>query len=128
GSGCGHLQRLVLTVFAAGHYSPGDASQFVGNGDHDFVTRCTLRKPVYPLPEPSGVVLDAKQHRASTMDQHATQISVATLADAKQLLLTSGRVLPGHNAYPGGKVTPAPRHEKGERGLAVACRNIATAH
>jgi len=36
---------------------------------------------MHPLPESSGVVLDAKQYRPSTVDQHATQINVAALAD-----------------------------------------------
>jgi type II secretory pathway component PulJ len=32
---------------------------------------------VHPLPESSGVILDAKQYGASPVDQHATQIDVA---------------------------------------------------
>jgi hypothetical protein len=48
-------------VFAARQHGPGDARQFVGDCDHNFVARSTLRQPVHPLPEPSGVVLDAKQ-------------------------------------------------------------------
>src|SRR5437773_9756735 len=64
-----------------------------------------LGQPVHPLPEPFGVVLDAKQYRAGTVDQHATQIDVAALADAEQLLLAPGGVLPWHHANPGGEVT-----------------------
>src|SRR5215831_6002320 len=62
-----------------------------------------------PLPESSGVVLDAKQYRTSTVDQHATQIDIATLADAQQLLFASGRVRSWHHANPSGKVTPPPK-------------------
>ena len=64
---------------------------------------------MHPLPEASGVILDAKQYRASTVDQHAPEIDVASLADAEQFLLPSGGVLPWHHANPGGKVTPSPK-------------------
>src|ERR1700756_665903 len=66
-----------------------------------------LRPPMHPLPESSGVVLDAKQHSAGTVDQHATQIDIAALADAVQLLLAPGGVLSGDHAHPGRKVAPA---------------------
>jgi hypothetical protein len=105
-SGCGYLQRLMLIIFAAGQHGPGDASQFIGDCDHYFVTWCPLGKPVHPLPETSGVILDAKQYGPSTVDQHATQIDVAALADAEQLLLASGGVLAGHDANPGCEVPP----------------------
>src|SRR5215469_8948593 len=82
-SGCGHLQRLVLIVFAAGQYRPRDASEFVGDRDHDFISWGTLGKSMHPLPETSSVVLDAQQDCASTVDQHAPQIMVAALADAE---------------------------------------------
>jgi hypothetical protein len=59
---------------------------------------------MHPLPESSGVVLNAKQYRAGTMDQHATQIDVAALADAEQLLLASGGVLPRDDANPGREI------------------------
>src|SRR5271157_1861246 len=101
----GDLQRLVLIVLAAGQHSPGDASQLVGDRDHDLITRRPLGEPVHPLPESSCVVLDAQQHRADTVDQHATQIDVASFADAEQLLLAPGGVLPWHHAHPGREVT-----------------------
>ena len=101
------LQRLMSIVFAAGQHGPGDASQFVGDGDHDFVARSTLGQPVHPLPESSSVVLDAKQYRAGTVDQHATQINVAALADAEQFLLAPSGVLSRHHAHPGREVAPA---------------------
>src|ERR1700752_997725 len=101
------LQRLMSIVLAAGQHGPGHARQFVGNCYHDFVARSTLGKSVYPLPESSGVVLDAKQYRPSTVNQHATQINVATLADAVQLLLAPGGVLSGHHPPPGCEVASA---------------------
>ena len=76
-------QWLMSIVFAAGQHGPGDARQFVGNCYHDFVARSTLGQSVHPLPQSSSVVLDAKQYRPSTVDQHATQINVAALADAE---------------------------------------------
>src|SRR6266567_5661529 len=60
---------------------------------------------MHPLPESSCVVLDPKQYRAGTVDQHATEIDVAALADAEQLLLAPGGVLPWHHANPGREVT-----------------------
>jgi len=62
------LQRLMSILFAAGQHSPGHASQLVRDRDHDFVARSTLSQPVHPLPESSGVVLNAKQYRAGTVD------------------------------------------------------------
>jgi hypothetical protein len=73
-------------LLAAGQHSPGHASQLVGDRDHDFIARSTLSQPMHPLPE-SGVVLDAKQYRTRTVDQHAAQIHVAALADAVEFLL-----------------------------------------
>jgi transposase len=84
------LQWLMPVVFTAGQHGPGDASQFVGDRDHDLVARSTLGEPVYPLPESSAVVFDAKEHGAGTVDQHASQIHIAALAHAEQLLLTPG--------------------------------------
>ena len=76
---------------------------------NDFVVRRSLHQPMNSLPESSAIVLDAKQHRTSTVDQHAPQIDVAALADAQLLLFTPGRVLPWHAANPGGKVAPSPK-------------------
>jgi len=39
---------------------------------------------MHRLPESSCVVLNAKQYCAGTVDQHATEIDVAALADAEQ--------------------------------------------
>ena len=105
-SGCGYLQRLMLIIFAAGQHGPGYARQFVGDCDHYFVTWCPLGKPVHPLPETSGVILDAKQYGPSTVDQHATQIGVASLADAIQLCVAAGRVLSRYEAEPGCELSP----------------------
>ena len=55
-------------MFPAGQHGPGHASQFVGDRDYDFVARGTLSHPMHPLSESSGIVLDAKQYRASTVD------------------------------------------------------------
>jgi len=59
---------------------------------------------MHPLPESSAGVLNAKQDRASTVDQHATQTNVAARADAESLLLAPGGVLPGYDAHPGCEV------------------------
>ena len=100
-------QRLMSIVFTAGQHGPGDARQFVGNCYHDFVARSTLGKSMHPLSEPSGVVLHAKQYRASTVDQHTTQVDIAALADAVEFLLTPGGVLSRHNPHPGREVASA---------------------
>src|ERR1700758_34326 len=101
------LQRLMSIVLAAGQHGPGDARQLISDRHYNLVVWTPLRKPMHPLPESSGVVLDAKQYRAGTVDQHATQIDIAALADAVQLLLAPGEVLSGHHAHPGRKVAPA---------------------
>src|SRR5215469_8378732 len=94
-------------VFAAGQHRPGDASQLVGDGYDDFVAWSRLCEPMHPLSKSSRIVLDAKQDRASTVDQHAAQINIAALADAVQSRLASGGVLSGHDAHPGCKVAAA---------------------
>src|SRR5579864_6189050 len=55
---------------------------------------------MHPLSESFGVVLDAKQDRTSTVDQHTAQIGVASLTHAEQLLLPSGGVLPRYDTKP----------------------------
>src|SRR5437773_3421640 len=62
-----------------------------------------------PPPETSGVILDAKQYGPSSVDQHATQIDVAALADAEQLLLASGGVLSWNDANPSCEVASPPK-------------------
>jgi hypothetical protein len=94
----------MAIVFAAGQDGPGDARQFISDRHHDLVVWSTLGQPVHPLPESCSVVLHAKQYGASAMDQHTTQINVAALADAVQLLLATGRVLSGHHAHPSREV------------------------
>src|SRR5215470_11680718 len=69
-------QRLMSVVSAAGQYGPCNPRQFVGDRHYDLVAGSTLCQSMHPLPEPSGVVLDTKQYRAGTMDQHATQIDI----------------------------------------------------
>ena len=101
------LQRLMSIVLAAGQHGPGDARQFISDRHYDFVVWSTLRQPPHPLPESSGIVLDAKQDRTSTVNQHAAQIHVAALADAVELLLAPGRVLPWHDPNPSREVAPA---------------------
>ena len=58
---CSHgLQRLMSVLLATRQHGPGHTSEFVSDSDDDFVAWCTLRKPVHPLPESSGIVLDSK--------------------------------------------------------------------
>jgi hypothetical protein len=45
------------------------------------------------------------QHGSCALDEQGSQVRIATLADAKQLLFTAGRVLARHKACPGGEVT-----------------------
>ena len=46
------------------------------------------RRKAPPLPMAATVAVERKQYRAGTVDQHATKIDVAALADAEQLLPT----------------------------------------
>jgi hypothetical protein len=57
-------------------------------------------------PERSPIVVDAKWHGASNANQHATQVDIAPLAHADQLLLAPGGAPPGHDANPGREVAP----------------------
>ena len=71
-----------VDVPAAGQYGPSDA-QFIRNGHHHLIAGSTLGESVHPLPEACRVALDAKQHGAGTVDQHATQIDVTAFADTE---------------------------------------------
>jgi hypothetical protein len=57
-----------------------------------------------PVTESCSVVLHAQQHGACSVDEHASQVEVATLADAVELGLASGGMLAGNQAEPGGEV------------------------
>src|SRR6266568_9452176 len=63
-----------------------------------WASRCTH------CPNPSVSYLTRSSTARAPWNQHATQIDVATLADAEQLLLAPGGVLPWHHANPGGEV------------------------
>src|SRR3974377_2543136 len=104
-------------ILPAGKTGPGDARQFVGNGHHHLIAWSTLCQSPHPLSESSSVEFDAKQYCASTVDQHATQIDFAALADAVQFLLATSRVLSWHHPNPGREVATA------TKGSAVADRS-----
>jgi hypothetical protein len=62
---------------------------------------------MHPLSQSRSVVLDAKQHSAGAVDQHAAQIDVAAFTDAEQLRFAPSGVLPRHKANPLRKITLA---------------------
>jgi hypothetical protein len=97
----------MAMVLAAGQHGPGDARQFISDRHYKFIVWNTLRQPPHPLPESPGVVLNAKQYRAGAVDQHATQINVAALADAVEFLLPPGRVLSRYHPNPSCEVAAA---------------------
>ena len=71
---------------------------------------------VKPGSDRYAFTLDPQHGRSCAVDEDFSQIDVASLADAEQLSLTSGRILPWNNAEPGGELpTPA-------EGCAVADR------
>lgn len=87
-------------LVAAGEHGPGDASQLVGHGDHDDVLVRSGVECVEPRSNRCSVALDM-QHRCSrAVNQDPAQARVTSLTDAKQLRLTTGRVLTGHDAEP----------------------------
>jgi hypothetical protein len=79
----------------------------VGDGNYDLVAWQPAVPAGAPTAESSAVVTDAEQDGSGSLDQHATQINVAALADAKQLLFASRGVLPWHDTNPSREVTPA---------------------
>src|SRR3954454_394133 len=50
------------------------------------------------------VLLGQPQHRMRPDYKNATQIAVALFRDRPKLLFASGRILPGYEAHPGGKI------------------------
>ena len=65
---------------------------------------------MYPLSLSRSVVLDAKEHSTSTVDQHAMQIDILAFTHAEQLLFPSSGILPRHNPNPSREVaSPAKR-------------------
>src|ERR1700683_3694864 len=85
----------MLIPLATKQHRPGNACEFVGDGDDDLVARGSGFELMHPLSEAAGVVLDAIEHRTCTMDEHAAQIFVAPLADAQQSGLTASGALLG---------------------------------
>ncbi len=59
--------------------------------------------PSAPIVPSSSVVVDTKQHRTGTVDQHATQIEIAAFT---QLLFCLSGVLPRHDANPRREIAP----------------------
>src|ERR1700733_4938072 len=70
---------MMLIPLATEQHRPGNACEFVGDGDDDLVARGSGFELMHPLSEAAGVVLDAIEHRTCTMDEHAAQIFVARL-------------------------------------------------
>jgi hypothetical protein len=67
--------------------STGQATrQFVGNRHHDLIARRSWASRCNRCPN-SPVSHSRETEPRGTVDQHATQIEVAALADAEQLLL-----------------------------------------
>ena len=63
--------------------------QVIGDGDDDLVARGSGFELMDPSSKAAGVILNAIEHRACTMDEHAAQIFVTPHADAQQSSLTA---------------------------------------
>ncbi len=101
---CGY--RLMFIPLATKQHCPGNACEFVGDGDDDLVARGSGFELMHPSSEAAGVVLDAIEHRTCTMDEHAAQIFVAPLADAQQSGLTASGALLGTRPSQAAKSRP----------------------
>lgn len=123
-SSCRALQMLMAIVFAAGQHGPGDARQFVGDGDNHFVAWSSLTQPVNPLSQSRSVVLDAPHHSAGSVDQHAPQIDIAAFTDAEQSLLSASGVLPRHDAKPSRQIARPRRTSLALRAASLLFRPV----
>ena len=93
-------------LVAAGEHSPGDAGQLVGHGNYDDVLVRSGVECIEPRSNRCSVALDMQYRRSRAMNQDPAQVRVAPFTDAKQLRLTTGRVLTGHDAEPGCELSP----------------------
>ena len=64
------------------------------------------RPVVHPGSDGRSISLNPQHGSSCTMDQNLAQIDVAPLADAEQLRLASGGILPWHDAKPCCEVSP----------------------
>jgi hypothetical protein len=79
----------MLIPLATKQHRPGYTCELIGDGDDDLVAGGSGFELMHPSSETAGVILNAIEHRACTMDEHAAQIFVAALADAQQSSLAA---------------------------------------
>src|SRR5690606_41540544 len=84
---------------------PSDAGDLGGQSDRDLVLVHPALEPVEPWPQSVPASVEMGHAGSSAMDNHPSQVLVATLADAKQLGLPAGRVFAGHKSQPSGELT-----------------------
>lgn len=92
------LRRSIVPSF--GHDRPGDARHFVGDGDRDNLDRLLRQQSSDPrmLLRMAPGVLD---HRCCAHDEWPSQIAIALLGNAAELLLAALRILSRHEPDPG---------------------------
>src|SRR6185312_11088517 len=86
-------------------HRPCDACQFIGDRNDYFVPWGSRFQLMDPLAKTASVVLHSQQHGTSAVDEHTAQVDVASLADAVQFCVATGRVLSRYQAEPGCTLT-----------------------
>ena len=99
------LAKQPACTRAARQHSPGDTGELVrhGNNDDDVLV-CPGVQSIEPGSNGDAFALDPQHRRSRPVDQDFAQVAVASLADTEQLRLATGRVLPWHDAEPGGEL------------------------
>jgi hypothetical protein len=90
-----------------GRDGPCHARQFVGQGARHHIRVATREHGADPLRQLSALALQSLHVGTRALHQQAPQILVAALADAQQLVFTTGTVLAWHQPDGGGEVTAA---------------------
>jgi hypothetical protein len=83
---------------------PDGPSILIGQSNRSNIGISPVRDARQPSSSSIGITLQTEQHRTCPVNQKCTQVRVAALADAKQIRLSAGGVLPGYESQPRGKL------------------------
>jgi len=89
--------------------SPGDASQLVGERDGDNVVVCAGRELIGPKVNRPRFAAFADKDSVGALDEEATNVGIAALADPKEFRLAAGRMLAWDQSQPGREIASAPK-------------------
>jgi len=124
---CGSTS-LRMVDLAARHHRPGDARHFVGQRHRRQPCRTAFQDPSGPRPGRAVPSCSPADHRRGSQHQQPAYLPVARLGDPAKPSFPARRMLPRHQAEPGGEMPRALEHaDVGDRGRDQGCGDRADA-